>query len=142
MISAEPAARVSEMASIAAMDTELKERLCNAPLEEMLRAVRTHSEFRRKYEEYLAKFGDRCLEELKLESETLHENPLVLLRSVGELARAPISATRTLGASRCWGRRGEADAGQPAWVAIAGLVAHVGAAQRECHGQTTGESSL
>ena len=95
MISAEPAARVSEMASIAAMDTELKERLCNAPLEEMLRAVRTHSEFRRKYEEYLAKFGDRCLEELKLESETLHENPLVLLRSVGELARAPISATRT-----------------------------------------------
>jgi pyruvate,water dikinase len=35
------------------------------------------------------------MEELKLESETLHENPLVLLRSVGELARAPMAARRT-----------------------------------------------
>jgi pyruvate,water dikinase len=95
MISAEPAARVTEMASIAANDTGFTEALCQAPLEEILRAVRDHSEFRAKYEDYLAKFGDRCMEELKLESETLHENPLVLLRGVGELARAPISAPRT-----------------------------------------------
>jgi pyruvate,water dikinase len=65
MISAEPAARVSEMASIAANDAGLTEALCQAPLQEILRAVRAHSEFRAKYEDYLAKFGDRCMEELR-----------------------------------------------------------------------------
>ena len=95
MISAEPAARVSEMAAIAASDAVLTEALCNAPLEGALHAVRAHPEFRKKYRDYLVKFGDRCLEELKLESETLHENPLVLLRNVGELARAPKAAQRT-----------------------------------------------
>jgi len=94
MISAEPAARVREMATIATEDATLTEALCQAPLEEALRAVRAVPAFRTKYEDYLAKFGDRCLEELKLESETLHENPLVLLRSVGELARAPKTAYR------------------------------------------------
>src|SRR5207253_2447696 len=32
-------------------------------------------------------FGDRCLEELKLESPTLFDDPLTLIRSVGQLAR-------------------------------------------------------
>ena len=36
---------------------------------------------------YLAKFGDRCLDELKLESATLHDDPLPLQRSIGEFAR-------------------------------------------------------
>ncbi len=94
MISAEPAARVSEMALIAAEDKAFTETLCHAPLAEILRAVRIHPQFQARYEDYLAKFGDRCLEELKLESETLHENPLVLLRSVGELARAPMPARK------------------------------------------------
>lgn len=48
----------------------------------------THAaEFRAKYQEYLERFGDRCLEELKLESRTLHEEPLTLLRSIGQFAR-------------------------------------------------------
>jgi pyruvate,water dikinase len=77
------------MASIAAKDSSLTHALCEAPQDEALRVLRGHPEFRAKYDEYLAQFGDRCLEELKLESETLHENPRVLMRSVGELARAP-----------------------------------------------------
>ena len=89
MISAEPAARVRELARLAAADAEFVRVLCEAPTEEALCAVRSRVQFRAGYEEYLAKFGDRCLEELKLESETLHENPQVLLRSIGELARAP-----------------------------------------------------
>jgi len=44
-------------------------------------------EFRTGYLAYLEKFGDRCLEELKLESPTLHDDPLLLLRSIGQLAR-------------------------------------------------------
>ena len=97
MISAEPAARVSELAAIAASDAALIEALRQAPLAEALCAVRAVPAFRAKYEEYIAKFGDRCLEELKLESETLHENPLVLLRSVGELAHAPMAAREMKG---------------------------------------------
>jgi rifampicin phosphotransferase len=88
MISAEPAMRVRQMAAIAAGSPELMRALCDAPPSEALRAVREHPEFRASYESYITKFGDRCLEELKLESKTLHDNPLVLLRSVGELARA------------------------------------------------------
>lgn len=89
MISAEPAARVRELARLAAPDAEFVSMLCEAPTEEALCAMRSRAEFRAGYKAYLAKFGDRCLEELKLESETLHENPQVLLRSIGELARAP-----------------------------------------------------
>jgi pyruvate,water dikinase len=88
MISAEPAARVQELAKLARQSPMLVEALCSAPLGQVLECVREHSEFRAGYEEYLAKFGDRCLEELKLESETLHENPLVLLRNIGELSRS------------------------------------------------------
>ncbi|MGA3048252.1 MAG: PEP/pyruvate-binding domain-containing protein [Terracidiphilus sp.] len=88
MISAEPAARVRELAKIARESSELVDALCSAPLERVLETLRRHSEFRAGYDAYLEKFGDRCLEELKLESETLHENPTVLLRSIGELARA------------------------------------------------------
>lgn len=87
MISAEPARRVRQMADIAASSPDLMQALCEAPVNEALRVVREHPEFRASYDSYIAKFGDRCLEELKLESETLHENPVVLLRSVGELAR-------------------------------------------------------
>jgi phosphohistidine swiveling domain-containing protein len=91
MVSAEPAARVRELARVAAADPEFVRMLCETPTEEAVRAVNSHAEFRAGYEAYLAKFGDRCLEELKLESETLHENPQVLLRSIGELARTPQS---------------------------------------------------
>ena len=89
MVSTEPAARVRNLARIAAGDAEFVRILCEAPTDEAVRAMQSHAEFRAGYESYLAKFGDRCLEELKLESETLHENPRVLLRSIGELARVP-----------------------------------------------------
>lgn len=88
MVSAEPAVRVRELARMAAGDVDFVHCLREGTVEEALRAVRNHPEFQASYDAYLAKFGDRCMEELKLESETLHDNPQVLLRSVGELARA------------------------------------------------------
>ena len=94
MISAEPAARVREMAAIAAPDPDLVRTLCEAPAADAVRAIRERPAFRSLYDSYLAKFGERCLEELKLESETLHESPTVLLRSIGELARAAESSPR------------------------------------------------
>jgi rifampicin phosphotransferase len=92
MISLEPAARVREMAGVAAAHPELVAALREAPVAKAILVVREHPEFSELYDAYLAKFGDRCLEELKLESETLHEDPEVLLRNIGEVASAASSA--------------------------------------------------
>jgi rifampicin phosphotransferase len=87
MISAEPAARVRTMAEIARDQPDLVAALCEKSLPAIDRAMERVPEFRAEYEAYLDKFGDRCMEELKLESATLHDDPLMLLRSVGQLAR-------------------------------------------------------
>lgn len=87
MISAEPAARVREMARSAAGQPALVAALCDAPLTTIDRLLDQAAQFRAQYQAYLDKFGDRCMEELKLESATLHDEPLLLLRSVGQLAR-------------------------------------------------------
>jgi pyruvate,water dikinase len=87
MVSAEPAARVRAMAEVAAEDPELTAALCEAALPAARMAIGRAPAFRVLYEEYLERFGDRCLEELKLESPTLFDDPLTLIRSVGHLAR-------------------------------------------------------
>jgi phosphohistidine swiveling domain-containing protein len=87
MISAEPARRVRELAQLAARDPAAVAVLCAGSSRAIDRWLATAPEFRAGYEAYLEKFGDRCLEELKLESLTLHDEPLALLRSVGQFAR-------------------------------------------------------
>jgi pyruvate,water dikinase len=87
MISAEPAARVRSMAEVARTDPGLTATLCGGSLGSVRQTLRQAPAFARQYQDYLDKFGDRCMEELKLESATLHDDPLPLLRSVGQLAR-------------------------------------------------------
>jgi phosphohistidine swiveling domain-containing protein len=87
MISSEPARRVRELAALAARDAAAVTVLCEGTQREIGRWLATAQEFRAGYAAYLEKFGDRCLEELKLESLTLHDEPLLLLRSVGQFAR-------------------------------------------------------
>ncbi len=87
MISAEPAKRVRELAALAATDPAAVQVLCEGSLRAIERWLATAPAFLERYEAYLEKFGDRCLEELKLESLTLHDEPLTLLRSVGQFAR-------------------------------------------------------
>ncbi len=94
IISLEPVARVREMAGVAAAHPELVAALREAPVARAVRVVRQYPEFAALYDAYLAKFSDRCLEELKLESATLRDDPFVLLRNIGEVARAA-SITRT-----------------------------------------------
>jgi len=48
----------------------------------------------RELDTYLATFGDRCLEELKLETTTLGDDPLLLVRAVGRVARGRRAADR------------------------------------------------
>jgi pyruvate,water dikinase len=87
MVSAEPAQRVREMAALAVERAGFPELLSEGSLSEILAEMEEAPAFKESYQTYLAKFGDRCLEELKLESPTLHDDPLLLLRSVGRLAR-------------------------------------------------------
>ncbi|GAB4466373.1 MAG: hypothetical protein OHK0037_22010 [Elainellaceae cyanobacterium] len=86
MISAEPARRIQHMAHTAAQSPALVALLQTGSLPEIRATLAAFPAFQAQYEDYLAKFGDRCLEELKLESPTLQDDPLMLLRSVGSLA--------------------------------------------------------
>ena len=87
MISAEPAHRVMEMAQLASQDAEFAKVLAQASVPEMMQALKQQKLFKQHFDDYLAKFGERCLEELKLESPTLLDDPTLLLRSIGQLAQ-------------------------------------------------------
>jgi len=87
MISAEPAKRVCEMAETIATDPALIHILTEGTLTAIHQVIQNHAAFYEQYQAYLEKFGDRCLDELKLESITLHDDPTLLLRSIGQLAQ-------------------------------------------------------
>jgi len=87
MISKEPAERVRRMAEMAAIAATLVELLCSGNLAEIRKEMGGHVEFARAFQDYIEKFGDRCMEELKLESTTLFDDPLPLLRSIGYFAK-------------------------------------------------------
>jgi rifampicin phosphotransferase len=89
MISAEPAYRVKEMAQLVSSGSSFVKTLNESSLQVILQDMQSRLEFKKLYDAYLEKFGDRCLEELKLETSTLHDDPLLLLRSVGALAQHP-----------------------------------------------------
>ncbi len=89
MISAEPAERLSALANLARAAPGLPALLCNADLQRIERELEQHPALHDGARAYLERFGDRCLEELKLESATLTDEPLLLWRSIGQLARLP-----------------------------------------------------
>ncbi|MFN7977331.1 MAG: PEP/pyruvate-binding domain-containing protein [Vicinamibacterales bacterium] len=95
IVSAEPAQRVQQLARLAAVDTVFVSQLRSGSLLDIRQALAAPplGDFRREYDAYLSKFSDRCLDELKLETPTLADDPLMLLRTIGELAaRARTSA--------------------------------------------------
>ncbi|WYL96577.1 MAG: PEP/pyruvate-binding domain-containing protein [Gloeotrichia echinulata IR180] len=85
VISAEPAKRMQKMANLASENPEFAKLLCQGSLDAILQVMETIPQFQLEYQEYIEKFGDRCLDELKLESPTLHDQPLLLLRGIGQL---------------------------------------------------------
>lgn len=88
IISAEPPKRIREMADLAAGSPELVAVLADTEIGERMKleAMKGMPELHAKFEEYLCKFGDRCLEELKLESPTVRDDASTLLISIGVLA--------------------------------------------------------
>jgi phosphohistidine swiveling domain-containing protein len=87
IVSTEPARRVRTLAALAARSPALSDALSAGTLDAIAKAVAREPDFAAEYQAYLEKFADRCLEELKLESPTLRDDPLPLLRAVGHLAR-------------------------------------------------------
>lgn len=90
VISAEPARRMADLARLVASHPPLVVTLCGGSLADIEAALAALPPAQRAYRAYLEAFGDRCLEELKLESPTLTDDPLPLLRTVGYLAQRGI----------------------------------------------------
>jgi pyruvate,water dikinase len=86
LVSAEPAVRMQQLAASAARHPDLRERLTSGDPESIRVHLPDYPDFAREFQAYLDKFGDRTVNELKLESVTLHDDPTPLLRAVATLA--------------------------------------------------------
>lgn len=86
VVSAEPARLIRRMAGFVAGDAALAALLRDGEAEAGVAAIESHDVLRPLYHDYLARFGDRCLEELKLESPTLDDDATPLLRAIGREA--------------------------------------------------------
>lgn len=87
IISSEPAKRIKEMARLVKDNDELLNLLeCNDFLY-ISKELPKYKEFNQLLNEYLNKFSDRCLQELKLETLTLKDNPASLYASIATFAR-------------------------------------------------------
>jgi pyruvate,water dikinase len=87
MVSAEPALLMQRLARLAARHPALVERLGTGSLDAIRADLEQHPELLEGSRDYLAKFGDRTVNELKLESVSLHDDPLPLFRAIGALGR-------------------------------------------------------
>lgn len=87
MISAEPARRIRHMAEHAAGHDTLVNALQDGDAAAVSGLLPKHPELAQQYDDYLDRFGDRCLGELKLESPTLRDDPAPLLRAIGARTR-------------------------------------------------------
>ena len=91
IISAEPPRRIMHMARLAAKKPDLTKILADSKLSSRtkLNALAEFPELAIEFERYKEDFGDRCLEELKLESPTVRDDPSSLLHSIGAMANRP-----------------------------------------------------
>jgi rifampicin phosphotransferase len=91
IISAEPPRRIMKMAALASSVPGLGDLLADheIPTHQKIAALASVPELAAAYESYLADFGDRCLEELKLESPTVRDDATSLLTSIGAMAGRP-----------------------------------------------------
>jgi pyruvate,water dikinase len=87
LVSAEPAERLTELAALAQTDAAFAALLTNGDLSSILDAAPKVAGFATRYHAYLEKFGERSVNELKLETQTLHDDPLPLFRAIGQLVR-------------------------------------------------------
>ncbi|MCU0634432.1 MAG: hypothetical protein MUE41_06130, partial [Gemmatimonadaceae bacterium] len=89
IISAEPARRLHAMARRLRAHPALIPAFHSGDPVLVADALRKDAGLDRELTTYLERFGDRCLEELKLETETLGDDPRLLYRSLARLAERP-----------------------------------------------------
>ncbi|HNB25293.1 MAG TPA: PEP/pyruvate-binding domain-containing protein, partial [Candidatus Melainabacteria bacterium] len=89
IISAQPVEMIEAMATIAQSDPQLQSSLRTGSLAQIEKAVKENLKFETALKNYLERFGDRCFNELKLESPTLKDDPLPLLRNIGHMEFLP-----------------------------------------------------
>ena len=82
IVSAEPARMIREMGAMVRGKPEIVSRLAEGDPA----AVNAFPDLRDAFDRYIAKFGDRCTQELKLESRTLHEDPVQVLKAIAAAA--------------------------------------------------------
>jgi pyruvate,water dikinase len=87
MISAEPARRMREIAALLAKRPQTQETFAHGSVDAIQLAITAEPALQAAVDAYLARFGDRCLSELKLESPTLEDDPLPFYRSLAQLAQ-------------------------------------------------------
>lgn len=91
IVSAEPPQRIARMGRLISQDAALIDALSRGDRS----ALTANPGLQAEVEAYLAKFADRCTQELKLESITLDENPAPLLASIAAAARQrPVAPLR------------------------------------------------
>jgi pyruvate,water dikinase len=115
-ISGRLARRLRELADLALTRPAVVDVLLTGTLEAIEGALSAWPELERLYRAYLADFGDRFMGELKLESPTLHDDPLPLLRAIAHCAR-DMRAGLTDQREQEAGRRAEAEASVEAALA-------------------------
>ena len=100
LVSAEPARRIRNMAALAAPDRQLITILhTTSAADHPIRDTDCFTdwpEFKTELDDYLEIFGERCLEELKLESDTTSDDPRLLLATIASLAEHLASAESPL----------------------------------------------
>lgn len=87
IISSQPAKLVKNMAEIIKENDTLINVLSESDLIYINSEINKTPKFKEQIAIYIDKFGDRCLDELKLESKTLYEDPITLYRSIGSFAK-------------------------------------------------------
>jgi len=87
IVSAEPAQRIEKIGRLV-QEADIADTLVDRGIE----ALATYPEIAREVQSYLDKFGDRCTEELKLESIPLTDDPTTLLYAIASNAKRPVTA--------------------------------------------------
>jgi len=93
IISARPPRLIKEMAEVVRPDQDLAKLLADpaVPNRTKITAIRNLPALDSLFQDYLTEFGDRCLEELKLESPTLVDDPSPLIQAIGSFAQRDLA---------------------------------------------------
>ncbi len=89
ILSTEPARLIAELGAMARRRPALLKALQDGPTERAQEAIAADPEMGPAFSAYLARFGERCAAELKLESPSLQEDPRLLLDAIAQAATGP-----------------------------------------------------